>query len=96
MFRIGMGGANRAATEGWNQAVAENSRGALAFRAGERPTTQAGDEGMRAEMTPKFIAMCGVVLMLAGCAQPEWSCTGNGGTTHNSGALCSGLIPLSW
>lgn len=67
----------------------------LPFRAKERPTTRAGGEGVSAEMAAKLIALCGIVLMLAGCAQPEWTCTGNGGTTHNSGALCSELIPLS-
>jgi hypothetical protein len=56
----------------------------------------AGNERMTANTITKIIALCGVVLMLAGCGQPGLSCSGNGGTTHNSGALCAGVIPLNW
>lgn len=59
-------------------------------------TMPAGDEGMTAKMMTKIIVLCGVVLMLAGCADPVWSCSGNGGANHNSGGLCAGRIPLSW
>lgn len=58
--------------------------------------TAPDDEAMRAKTLTKIIALCGVLLTLAGCADPQWSCAGNGGANHNSGALCSGLIPLDW
>lgn len=50
----------------------------------------------RADMIAKIIALCGIVLMLAGCARPGLSCSANGGATRNSGALCAGVIPLNW
>lgn len=59
-------------------------------------TTTTGDEGMTAHMIAKIIALCGVALMVASCAQPGLSCSGNGGTTHSSAALCAGVIPLNW
>jgi len=55
-----------------------------------------GCENMTVGMIAKIIALCGVFLMLSGCADPSLSCSGNGGTTRNSGALCAGKIPLNW
>jgi hypothetical protein len=54
------------------------------------------DEGVTADMIGKIITLCGIALMLGGCAQPGFSCSGNGGATRNSGALCAGVIPLNW
>ena len=59
-------------------------------------TRTTGDEGMTAHTIAKIIALCGVTLMLASCAQPGLSCSGSGGTTRASGALCAEVIPLNW
>jgi hypothetical protein len=65
-------------------------------RTASNGTMTTGDEGMTADMIAKIVVLCGIALMLAGCAQPGLSCSGNGGANHNSGALCAGVIPLNW
>ena len=52
--------------------------------------------GVTVRTIANIIALCGVALMVASCVQPGLFCSGNGGTTHSSGALCAGVIPLDW
>lgn len=59
-------------------------------------TAPVGDAGMRARIIATIIALSGVALMLASCSQPKLSCSGNGGATHDSAAVCAGVIPLAW
>jgi len=59
-------------------------------------TVTGNDEGATVHIIARIIALCGVALVLASCAQPGLSCSGNGGTTRSSGALCAGVIPLDW
>ena len=58
---------------------------------GARRCDVAGVSRRGARASVITIALCGVVLMLAGCERPGGTCVGN-----NSGGLCSGVVRLNW